>query len=60
MQEFQIIVYIDRVPTDSNISDGVSRKSRSLARRLGWWELEIPEAIKWATGWLGPGEPVAP
>ena len=55
VQEFEIIVYIDRVPTDSNISDGVSRNCLKLAKRLGWVEVEIPEFITWASGWLGPG-----
>ena len=55
IQEFEILVYIDRVPTDSNISDSCSRGSRDLATRLGWTELEIPESLEWAGGWLGPG-----
>ena len=55
IQEFEIVVYIDRVPTDSNISDGVSRNSFDLAKKLGWWEVEIPEFMDWASGWLGPG-----
>ena len=55
IQEFEIIVYIDRVPTDSNISDGVSRNSLVLAKKLGWVEVEIPEFMEWASGWLGPG-----
>ena len=56
IQHFEILVYIDRVPTDSNISDGVSRGSRELPRRLGWWEVEIPDSLDWASGWIGPGE----
>ena len=55
IQAFEILVYIDRVPTDSNISDSCSRGSRDLALRLGWTELEIPESLDWACGWLGPG-----
>ena len=56
VQEFELLVYIDRVPTDSNISDGVSRGSLELAHKLGWWKLEIPESLDWASGWIGPGE----
>ena len=55
IQEFEILVYIDRVPTDSNISDSCSRGSKELAQRLGWLEIKIPNALEWAVGWLGPG-----
>ena len=42
-----MIWYGDRVPTDSNISDGVSRKNLAQADRLGWERLEmvIPEIL---------------
>ena len=55
IQEFEILVCVDRVPTDSNISDSCSRGSRELAKSLGWHEVEIPNAMEWAVGWLGPG-----
>ena len=55
VQEYQILVYVDRVPTDGNISDECSRGSRYLAKKLDWHEVQIPECLEWATGWLGPG-----
>ena len=38
----QVNVYLDRVPTDSNISDGVSRSKIVEARSLGW-EITAPD-----------------
>ena len=55
VQEYQILVYICRVPTDGNISDGCSRGSRDLAHRLGWKEIQVVECLEWAMGWIGPG-----
>ena len=55
VQEYQILAYIDKVPTDGNISDGCSRGSRDLAVLLGWKEIEVVECLEWAMGWLGPG-----
>ena len=34
--KFQWNVFLDRVPTDSNISDGMSRLDRDQARELDW------------------------
>ena len=55
VQEYEILIYIDRVPTDGNISDGCSRGSRELANMLGWHEIQMADCLEWALGWLGPG-----
>ena len=41
--KYDIKVYIDRVPTDSNPSDGLSRNRLDEARSLGWELVEDPE-----------------
>ena len=42
-----IIWYGDRVPTDANISDGVSRRDLSQAKELGWEivDVKIPQIL---------------
>ena len=39
-QELGAAIYIDRVPTDANCSDGPSRDKVDIGRRLGWLEVE--------------------
>ena len=41
--KWDIKIYIDRVPTDCNPSDGLSRKRLEEARSLGWELLVDPE-----------------
>ena len=36
MREYQSDAYLDRIPTDGNLSDGPSRGSWRLAAELGW------------------------
>ena len=51
----KVVIYIDRVSTDANISDGCSRGSRTLASQLGWIELEVVDPLGWGKMWVGPG-----
>ena len=39
-QELGAAIYIDRVPTYANCSDGPSRDKVYIGRRLGWLEVE--------------------
>jgi hypothetical protein len=39
-QELGAAIYVDRVPTDANCSDGPSRDKVYIGRRLGWLEVE--------------------
>ena len=45
--EFQIEIYLDRVSTDANPSDGMSRDGEQEARDIGWLieEAKFPEVI---------------
>ena len=40
--EMDSIIYIDRVPTDANPSDGLSRGLLDVAKRCGWHIIERP------------------
>ena len=42
----QIILYLDRVSTDSNPSDGMSREGEEEAEALGW-EIEPAQLLDW-------------
>ena len=39
--EHQVIAYLDRVSTDSNISDGLSRRDTETYREAGWEVQEV-------------------
>ena len=39
-QSLNASVYIDRVPTDANCSDGPSRNKVHIGSRLGWVEVQ--------------------
>ena len=44
--EHQITLYLDRVSTDSNPADGMSRNGEAEAKELGW-EIETTEFPLW-------------
>ena len=45
--DLDILIYIDRVSTDANVSDGVSRLDETHARACGW--------VPWSVVWEGAG-----
>ena len=47
------LYYVDRVPTDANCSDGVSRGILDVARECGWLLLESPRLPSAVSGSLG-------
>jgi hypothetical protein len=44
--ELQSLVYIDRVPTDANCSDGASRDKLWIGEKLGWKTVPAQSPIK--------------
>jgi microcystin degradation protein MlrC len=39
-QELNVYIYVDRVPTDANCSDGPSRDKVHIGKQLGWLEVQ--------------------
>ena len=52
-QELDALIYFDRVPTDSNPSDGLSRDDFSVAKSCGWLVLNDAVLPKGVTDILG-------
>ena len=46
-QELNAAIYIDRVPTDANCSDGPSRDKVYIGKQLGWLEVQA----RWPSAW---------
>ena len=45
--EYQIDVYLDRVSTDANPSDGMSRDGKAEAEAMGWniEQVQFPQSL---------------
>jgi hypothetical protein len=52
VHDHNVMVYLDRVSTDANVSDGVSRSKVKEAIAIGW-EIEHPDVVEVA----GPDSP---
>ena len=52
-QELDALIYVDRVPTDSNPSDGLSRNDFGVAKSCGWFLLKEAQLPRGVTDILG-------